>query len=44
MTSATYQVIGMTCEHCVQAVAGELNDPAASVASRSISSPGASPR
>ena len=24
MTSATYQVTGMTCEHCVRAVAGEL--------------------
>ena len=24
MISATYQVIGMTCEHCVQAVTGEL--------------------
>ena len=25
MTTATYQVTGMTCEHCVHAVAGELN-------------------
>jgi copper chaperone CopZ len=24
MTSATYQVSGMTCDHCVQAVTGEL--------------------
>ncbi len=24
MTSATYQVTGMTCEHCVHAVSGEL--------------------
>jgi copper chaperone len=24
MTTATYQVAGMTCEHCVRAVAGEL--------------------
>jgi copper chaperone len=24
MTSATYQVTGMTCEHCVHAVTGEL--------------------
>ena len=24
MASATYQVTGMTCEHCVQAVTGEL--------------------
>jgi copper chaperone len=24
MTSATYTVTGMTCEHCVHAVAGEL--------------------
>lgn len=24
MTTATYQVTGMTCEHCVRAVAGEL--------------------
>ena len=24
MTSATYQVSGMTCEHCVRAVSGEL--------------------
>jgi len=24
MTSATYQVTGMTCEHCVRAVTGEL--------------------
>jgi copper chaperone len=25
MTSATYQVTGMTCEHCVRAVSGELS-------------------
>jgi copper chaperone len=24
MTSATYKVTGMTCEHCVHAVTGEL--------------------
>ncbi len=24
MTSATYKVTGMTCEHCVRAVTGEL--------------------
>ena len=24
MTSATFQVTGMTCDHCVQAVTGEL--------------------
>ena len=24
MISATYQVTGMTCEHCVRAVSGEL--------------------
>ena len=24
MASATYQVTGMTCEHCVRAVSGEL--------------------
>lgn len=24
MISATYEVTGMTCEHCVQAVTGEL--------------------
>ncbi|HEY1620865.1 MAG TPA: heavy-metal-associated domain-containing protein [Streptosporangiaceae bacterium] len=24
MTTATYQVAGMTCEHCVDAVTGEL--------------------
>ena len=24
MTTATYQVTGMTCEHCVHAVSGEL--------------------
>jgi len=24
MTSATYRVTGMTCEHCVRAVCGEL--------------------
>jgi copper chaperone CopZ len=24
MTTATYQVIGMTCEHCAHAVTGEL--------------------
>jgi copper chaperone CopZ len=24
MTSATYQVTGMTCEHCVRAVTSEL--------------------
>ena len=26
MTSATYQVTGMTCEHCVHAVTGELGN------------------
>jgi copper chaperone CopZ len=26
MTSATYQVTGMTCEHCVHAVTRELKD------------------
>ena len=26
MTSATYQVTGMTCEHCVHAVTSELED------------------
>jgi copper chaperone len=26
MTSATYQVTGMTCEHCVHAVSGELRN------------------
>ena len=26
MTTATYQVTGMTCDHCVRAVAGELKD------------------
>ncbi len=26
MISATYQVTGMTCEHCVRAVTGELAD------------------
>jgi copper chaperone len=26
MTSATYQVTGMTCEHCVRAVTGELEN------------------
>lgn len=26
MTTATYQVTGMTCEHCVRAVTGELKD------------------
>jgi len=26
MASATYQVTGMTCEHCVHAVTGELKD------------------
>jgi copper chaperone len=26
MTSAIYQVTGMTCEHCVHAVTGELNN------------------
>jgi copper chaperone len=26
MTSATYQVTGMTCEHCVRAVTEELMD------------------
>ena len=26
MTSATYQVTGMTCEHCVRAVIGELEN------------------
>jgi copper chaperone CopZ len=24
MTTATYQVVGMTCEHCAHAVTGEL--------------------
>ena len=27
MVTATYQVIGMTCEHCVRAVTGELRRP-----------------
>jgi copper chaperone len=26
MTSAIYQVTGMTCEHCVRAVTGELTN------------------
>jgi copper chaperone len=26
MISATYQVTGMTCEHCERAVTGELKD------------------
>jgi copper chaperone len=26
MTSATYQVTGMTCEHCVRAVSDELKN------------------
>ena len=26
MTAATYQVTGMTCEHCVHAVTGELKN------------------
>ncbi len=26
MISTTYQVTGMTCEHCVRAVTGELAD------------------
>jgi copper chaperone CopZ len=26
MTTATYQVTGMTCEHCAHAVAGELEN------------------
>ena len=26
MTSARYQVTGMTCEHCVHAVTGELKN------------------
>jgi copper chaperone len=26
MTTATYQVTGMTCEHCVHAVTGELKN------------------
>ena len=26
MTSTTYQVTGLTCEHCVRAVTGELTD------------------
>ncbi|HWG02283.1 MAG TPA: cation transporter [Trebonia sp.] len=26
MTTATYQVTGMTCEHCVHAVTEELTD------------------
>jgi copper chaperone len=26
MTSATYHVAGMTCEHCVRAVTGELKN------------------
>ena len=26
MTSATYQVTGMTCEHCVRAVSDELQN------------------
>ena len=26
MTTATYQVTGMSCEHCVHAVTGELEE------------------
>jgi copper chaperone len=26
MTTATYQVTGMTCEHCAHAVSGELSE------------------
>jgi copper chaperone len=26
MATATYQVTGMTCEHCVHAVSGELKE------------------
>jgi copper chaperone len=26
MTTATYQVTGMTCEHCAHAVSGELRE------------------
>jgi len=26
MATATYHVTGMTCEHCVRAVSGELKD------------------
>lgn len=26
MTTATYQVTGMTCEHCARAVTGELRN------------------
>ncbi len=26
MTTATYQVTGMTCEHCAHAVTGELKE------------------
>ncbi len=26
MTTATYQVTGMTCEHCVHGVSGELKE------------------
>jgi copper chaperone len=26
MTSVAYRVTGMTCEHCVRAVSGELRD------------------
>lgn len=26
MTTATYQVSGLTCEHCVHAVTGELKE------------------
>ena len=26
MTTATYRVTGMTCDHCVRAVTGELED------------------
>ncbi len=26
MTTATYQVMGMTCEHCVHAVSDELRE------------------
>jgi copper chaperone len=26
LTSATYRVTGMTCEHCVHAVSGELKN------------------
>jgi copper chaperone CopZ len=43
MTSTTYQVTGMTCEHCVRAVTGEIGSvPGVSAVTVALAPGGAS--